>query len=65
MPAPVTYLTDDTVGCVLSFTVMFRFAMAAIWLPDVSCTAPASMSSCGVIMAFTVPVFVLFKSNVM
>ena len=38
--------------------------IASIRLPDVSCTAPASMSSCGVVMAFTVPVSLDVRLNV-
>ena len=45
--------------------VIFWSVMAAIWLPAVSCTAPASISSWGVTIPFTVSVLVSFRSNVM
>ena len=39
--------------------------IASMGLPDVSCTAPCSMSSWGVIMAFTVVVSSFDRTNVM
>ena len=65
MPMFVEYVADDTVGFMVSCIVMVWFTVSAIRLPDVSCIAPASISSLGVIMAFTVPVFVPFRVNVM
>ena len=64
MPVPVAYVADDTVGFMVSCIVIVWSAVSAIRLPDVSCMAPASMSSWGVIMAFTVVVSLVERSNV-
>ena len=49
----------------VSFTVMDWSDATAICLPDGSRTAPWPMSSCGITMAFTLPVSASDRSNVM
>ena len=64
MPVPVAYVADDTVGFMVSCIVIVWSAVSIIWLPDVSCIAPASMSSWGVVISFTVLVSSVERSNV-
>ena len=63
-PLPVWYIAETNTGGPVSRIAMVRSDTAAIRLPDVSRTAPRSMSSCGVAMAFTAAVSVSFRSNV-
>ena len=65
MPVPVAYDADDSVGLMVSLVVMFWSDTADMRLPEGSCTAPCSMSSWGITMAFTVLVSLMDKSNVM
>ena len=65
MPMFVEYVADDTVGFMVSCIVIVWSAVSIIWLPDVSCIAPASISSWGVTIPFTVSVLASFRSNVM
>ena len=64
VPFPVKYSALTKEGGVVSCLVIALSALAAIWLLLVSVTAPASISSWGVTMSFTVPVSVSLKSNV-
>ena len=63
-PWPVWYAADTKAGFIVSRTVMDWSAAAAMALPAVSVTAPASMSRCGAAMAFTVCLSAVLRLNV-
>ena len=64
-PSPFLYQAEIKTGGAVSLVEMVWSVTAATGLFTASSTAPASMSSWGVVMAFTMAVFVLFRSNVM
>ena len=63
-PVPVLYVADAKPGLEMSSIVMELSESAAIALPAESLTAPASMSSCGVVIAFTEFLSVPLRVNV-
>ncbi len=63
-PLPVLYTADVKLGRMVSFIVMVWFAAAAIALPAVSLTAPASMYRRGVGVELTEALAVEFRVRV-